>query len=218
MSNTITTHAFEFELTAWSDTHYGGQTSKFRIHRESDGREHPFKQFTRRRGGRAGSRFHATFVRVGEDKPMFDAALMLNDWGESKAAAEYAGFWHDETEIMHPFKGEPVADRKTGGQRYMVALVEVEDDEGVQDARAKHEPRRQRSIVEFAGALCALPRFHEYLTQRVDATAVWDQDRATKYVRAICGVESRKELLTNQTAARRFHELVRRPFQEFVDG
>jgi hypothetical protein len=44
----------------------------------------------------------------------------------------------------------------------------------------------------------------------------YDELEATSAVRALCGVESRRELDTDPTAAERCHSLIRKPYNAYL--
>lgn len=56
---------------------------------------------------------------------------------------------------------------------------------------------------------CKEPLFRKWLRVPDEATAV-------TAVRAICEVKSRGEIDRNPTAAKRFHEFIRRPFSQYL--
>ena len=58
-------------------------------------------------------------------------------------------------------------------------------------------------LVQMAGILCEDIRFQEWLR-------AMDADAAAALVRIHCGITSRRELATNETAAQKFRELVGR--------
>ena len=65
--------------------------------------------------------------------------------------------------------------------------------------------------VQQAGMRCSDPRFHKFLEETNSAWGLMTEgtpnERAAELVRAIVGVESRKELATNSEAAQHWHEL-----------
>lgn len=68
------------------------------------------------------------------------------------------------------------------------------------------------NIVQLAGMLPRNPDFRawvEYISVPPQAPTI---DEAAEFIRVICQVGSRRELLTNAEAEQRFHQHVRRPF------
>ena len=79
----------------------------------------------------------------------------------------------------------------------------------LQDAPQEQEPERPKAkggpLARLAGTLCNNPQFIEWLW-------VADEAAAADFVRAECGIASRAELDDSPTAARIFHDTIRRPF------
>lgn len=57
---------------------------------------------------------------------------------------------------------------------------------------------------------CAEPEFQEFIGAR-------SKDDAAQRVREICGLVSRAEIDSNKEAEARFHELIRKPFSDFMN-
>ncbi|KVP59328.1 hypothetical protein WJ91_12700 [Burkholderia ubonensis] len=73
------------------------------------------------------------------------------------------------------------------------------------------------NLVQLAGMLPRDPLFREWVGGFVNGDPVTD-DEAAHFVRAVCKVESRRELATNRHAADRFHHFLRRPFLDWRDN
>lgn len=89
------------------------------------------------------------------------------------------------------------------GTRYMVALVQIGDDEQPVKGRDKSEGDR---AVAIAGALCRNPRFVGWLAKKGYASGA-SSDKAAEGLREILGVSSRSELATNEEARQTFMQL-----------
>jgi hypothetical protein len=66
------------------------------------------------------------------------------------------------------------------------------------------------SALQLAGALPKNPRFREWCGER-------EERHAAEFIRERCGVMSRRDIATNPEAAQRFHNLIRRPFVEYLE-
>lgn len=89
------------------------------------------------------------------------------------------------------------------GTRYMVAAVQLGDDDTPIKGKDKTEGER---AVAIAGALCRNERFRSWMAKcgyADDDTP----DGVAKGLRSICGVSSRAELATNEEARISFMEL-----------
>lgn len=111
------------------------------------------------------------------------------------------------------------------GTRYIVALVEIGDDETPRPPKQKEvdaKPRpdsfcpsqggarrsfHEMTLAEQAGMLSADPAFIKFLeTERCGS--VTDSTSAAVYVRALCGIKSRSELKAGGEPAQRWTNLV----------
>lgn len=63
------------------------------------------------------------------------------------------------------------------------------------------------ALARLAGQLCGNPQFQAFM-------GASSAEQAADYLRTRCRIKSRAELDHDENAARRFHELVRRPFAE----
>jgi hypothetical protein len=70
------------------------------------------------------------------------------------------------------------------------------------------------TIAQLAGMLPRDPQFRKWLSISTDVRDL-TADEAAQVIRDVCEITSRRELLTDQVAARRFHQFLRRPFVEW---
>jgi hypothetical protein len=96
------------------------------------------------------------------------------------------------------------------GTRYLVSAVEVGDDEKPVPLPERVDGRR---LVTSAGMLCREPRFQRWLIDAGLADGASEEDAAAAVCHH-CSIESRKELATNQAAARLFKRLRREYLEE----
>lgn len=73
------------------------------------------------------------------------------------------------------------------------------------------------SVLQLAGMLPRDPQFREWVGGFVDGDPV-SVDEAAAFIRAVCKVESRRELATDTHAADRFNHFLRRPFVDWRDN
>jgi hypothetical protein len=89
------------------------------------------------------------------------------------------------------------------GTRYMVALVEIGDDESPVE-KPKDNPHKMSQQVAM---LCGDNRFHMFLTDKHPDNRKYTQNDAADYVRFQCKINSRSELDANPEAAARWRNL-----------
>lgn len=215
--------AFEVELLDAKWSLKGGRTVDLRMIEAPDHeRPHPMKQHTRRRGNRAGTRFNASVTTISEDpQPIYTGELMLAGWGDGSDRGQWATFWIEEHDDMHPFAGLRGRQGKEPGEMLMMVLVELDEDQEEidQQARGRVERSGQR-LSQYAHLLAtSSPMFLQFLRERVrrpgQDDVVWTADLARKYIKWKCGVESLSELDRDAAAAARFTDLVRKPFAKW---
>jgi len=97
---------------------------------------------------------------------------------------------HDDTE-----KVKELWDTATG-QRYMVAMVGLTDEEQPIPTR---EGEAGTKAVQSAGILCRDPAFQAFVGQRLD-TFITDHDACGKQLCGLLGVQSRSELKDDEDA------------------
>lgn len=210
---------------------HSGRTVKFRLvgSDETPMIVHPFAQFVRRRGNRVGTRFMAAITRVGADEVFFQGEVMLAGGGNPLGQGMWVRFWLDEEADSHPFSGCAGRQRNEPGDLFMAAFVELDsDDEPInQEKRARIE---KANGANKGGPLCkwAATKGHDKLflqwlseaiqmpDKKYRPVAWWEQDdRVARWIRWLCGVESRRDLDNNAQAAENFHDRIRRPYSEW---
>lgn len=70
------------------------------------------------------------------------------------------------------------------------------------------------NIAQLAGMLPRDPKFREWLSSATDVEQL-TADEAAAIIRTVCKIDSRRALATDEAAAKRFHNLLRRPFVEW---
>ncbi|RKF36131.1 hypothetical protein [Paraburkholderia fungorum] len=70
------------------------------------------------------------------------------------------------------------------------------------------------NIAQLAGMLPRDPKFREWLSSATQVDQL-TADEAAEIIRTVCKIDSRSTLPTDQVAAERFHNLLRRPFVEW---
>lgn len=190
---------------------------------------HPFKEFTHKRGGRAGNIFQAVMVTVGESTPIYADQVMMAGWGEDNGKGQWVRFWLDESAATHPFAG---LDRKKAGERgtfLMCVLIELDDtgDAIDQDLKAKIEKRTRRSKASQVAIMVRSATFVQWLREKAPADLTrkvtlnagdWNGDLAHRYVRYVLNIESFRQLDTDKAAFQRFEKEIRKPYEQWSGG
>lgn len=103
------------------------------------------------------------------------------------------------------------------GKRYMLALVEIGDDETpVQKPQAVEKPKGGPLAI-LAGKWCQEPEFWKFLNGTFhSADTVTNGREAAELVRYLCICVSRAELDHSETSAANFHRLIRGPYIKWM--
>lgn len=89
------------------------------------------------------------------------------------------------------------------GSRYVMVLARLNDQDEVVQPVEKSEAEK---AIDIAGLLCRNPRFIRWMFDYGHSPEP-TSNGAVEGVREWCGVKSRSEFRTNETARERFHEL-----------
>jgi hypothetical protein len=210
----------EFLEAKWTDK--DGHLAKFAIVDWMDEASNPFKVFTKRRGGRAGTRFYSVLTPIDGAVEEYQGEMMLAGWSDSAAGGLTVTFWCEPGEGMHPFEACRRRAGKTSGTRFAVVLAELDDDNGVVDQtrRERFEAAQGHRLSRLAAQLCRDEDFWQFLTEVIlNGSGVIDHEsEAAALLRATLNIDTRAELDTNTSAARQFHKRFREPFVEWQEA
>ncbi len=141
-------------------------------------------------------------------KTTYEGEMQLMNWGESSNSGAWVKFWIPP-EGLELFRDLRTKSGKIAGHRMMAVLVEIGDDEQpVQREEVKDEKPKGGELARMAGVFCKRPDFWAF-------TKTIGEEDATTCIYQTCGIESRVELDHNPIAANKFHELFRKPFNEW---
>lgn len=207
----------ELEEARWDNSF--GMTVKIKLEQRPHelNAANPFKSFTRMRKDRVGTRFRAVFA-ASEDDISYNDEVMLKGWSDGTTGWKLTLWIHANEAGLHPFMDSQK------GSTYGLVMVELDDDQEpinqvrreIVESSAKY---KRKTLANYAAILCERPEFLRFLTEKeVLCTTERDQSlRAADWVRNICGISSRRELDTNNSAARLFHKNVREPYAQWYE-
>ncbi|CUJ41801.1 Uncharacterised protein [Achromobacter xylosoxidans] len=133
----------------------------------------------------------------------FQGEVQLLGWSESHSTGAKIVLQLADADDLEAFKLMTVAKGKVAGQRLAIVAVEIGDDE---QPKAQPEPKGGE-LAKLAGMFCQSTAFWEFC--RAD-----DADEARDWILGVCGIQSRRDLDHNPTAAQLFHDRVRKPYME----
>lgn len=141
-------------------------------------------------------------------KTTYEGEMQLMNWGESSNSGAWVKFWIPP-EGLESFRDLRTKSGKIAGHRMMAVLVEIGDDEQpVQREEVKEEKLKGGELARMAGVFCKDLTFLSFAN-------VHSENEAKIMICHTCGIESRAELDHNPIAANKFHELFRKPFNEW---
>jgi hypothetical protein len=209
---------------AWGDEAGSTVTFKLPMNKEAEDQRNPFHSFTKRRKGKAGTRFMMVCHRqIGADKlreTVYEDEVMLAGWNDSQLHGHTVKFWICNDLMGHPFEG---IDRH---EIILLGLVELDDDNESIDQKMREKVEKQKAtgkqkLSNVAALLCRTPEFSKWC----DHMAMQDpmlaplartpnvEDRCKEFIYQLCGIRSRAELDRNGQAAQLFHDTVRKPYE-----
>lgn len=168
--------------------------------------------------------------------PTIQVETMLLGWQRSHNGGSKIILQIPDEELVH-FEKMTVKKGKVAGQRLAAVFVEIGPDEKpVQQPatleQAKDEAPKPEKEHHPLGALskwavmrCQDPAFQawvreafngEWIIAAEDQLIKDDEGKAKAVILSVCGIQSRKELDTDERAAREFNDWFRRPYAEAV--
>ena len=158
-------------------------------------------------------------------KADFNEEVMFAGWNENHKTGAKVTFFLKDSASLEAFRTMTVAKGKTAGQRLAMCLVEIADDERPVQRTQALDPIAQAEAIQKAPALtglallavqwCKEPKFWEWLYERYQQV-ILGENEAKELVCFECGIQSRKQLNTNKSAADYFNRLFREPYMEWL--
>jgi hypothetical protein len=207
-----------------NETDEAGSTVTFKLPMQDTGDiRNPFHNFTKRRKGRAGTRFMMVcLLGIGDTRqPLYEDEVMLAGWNDSQQNGHTVKFWLCNDKMGHPFEG---VSRKSD---LMLSLVELDDDNEPIDQKMREKVEQQHDTGKqkpsnVAAMFCRTPEFWEWAatTDYLDgiyAPVAWEEESAKQWIYQVLGIASRAELDRDQQLATQFQRKVIDPYQQWYD-
>jgi hypothetical protein len=220
--NMVAYHAnVQMHEAKWTDKEGSTVTFKLPMNQQEDSRN-PFYHFTKRRKGRAGTRFMMVCVDQKLRQEMYKDEVMLCGWNDSQTNGHTVKLWLTHDHMGHPFEGY----ERHEPERFYISLVELDDDnemidQKVRDRLERVNKRPSERLSYVAAMLCKNEGFHTYLQEI--APQLWSlhdgdldpEDSAREFICQTLGIGSRSELDKSAVVANEFHDKIRKPFVEW---
>lgn len=140
----------------------------------------------------------------------FQGEVMLAGWGESHNGGAKLTLWLPDPSDLDPFRSVTMKKGKIAGQRFMMVLVEIGEDE-TPVAPQKHHHSSDAHLMVTGAA------FVNYVRDTIAGASAWDAAQCRMWAKHSMQVDSLSELDTDPAALKRFHEIIRRPFEEWME-
>jgi hypothetical protein len=200
----------------WTDAEGSTVTFKLPMDETAERQRNPFQKFTKRRKGRAGTRFAMVCYEIQDEAqgPMvYKDEAMLAGWNDSQSSGHTVKFWLCADGMGHPFEGYA---RKT--EPFVLALIELDDDNEVIDQKMRDRVERSATrsserLSYVAAMLCKSIDFQKYINDYTDQIkdfiqpTVLDEEGAKQWMYQKCGISSRAELDTESQSTVLFHAI-----------
>lgn len=134
----------------------------------------------------------------------YSAEVMLLGWGDTNTRGRTVTFRLAEEGEEHPFRHFTVKNGNRSGQRFLMTLVQLAEDE---------EPIVQ-TPAQLAYLLCKDEQFWHWADERSFDT-IDNEEAARAYILTACDIDSRAKLDTNPKARAAWEVLIWRPFNEY---
>lgn len=146
----------------------------------------------------------------------FQGEVMLAGWSETHNGGAKVTFWLADEGDLAAFKAMTVAKGKTAGQRLAIVAVEIGDDEQpvsphAQSVSPQADKPKGEKLSWLAVQLCQNVDFLEFIS-------AGNEQIARDWICQQCGIFSRGDLDRDELASDRFHQLVRKPFRDWMES
>jgi len=148
----------------------------------------------------------------------FHGEVQFIDGRYSIGGGTWTKFYHTDKSDLDTFEGTNKKTAAKQGQRYIMMLIEVQDDELPvnQDKRKEVEDihaGKGGQLCRLAAMLCRQDDFVMFANRSIAADKMpFNKDSVKSFIYETCGITSRAELDHNQDAANRFHTFIRIPY------
>jgi hypothetical protein len=191
----------EVMLASWKDT--SGTGLSVRLWLDNEHSEHPFAGCQRRKNGTPGDILFLALVEIQDDETQVDQDQRDRITGAGATGSVESG----------PWDGPQTAGADTADQRAAQSPQRSDGARNPAAGRSAGGSSKPRKLSSSAHLLLGGALFLRYL-QETKATLVkeWTSEKARLYAKNVMKVESLSDLDRDPEAAKRFHQLIRRPY------
>lgn len=197
----------------WGDENGSTVTFKLPMNSEAEDKRNPFHHYTKRRKGRAGTRFMMACQTASEGvrHALYEDEAMLAGWNDSQQNGHTVKLWLCNDNMGHPFDG---INRK---EPLIISLVELDDDQEPIDQNMRDKVEKQKTqptsrLSYVAAMLCKNEMFWKWCRENdytLAGNPVVDEESAKLWIYLICNIASRAYLddPQNSSAIKEFEKI-----------
>lgn len=186
------------DCAAWGDENGSTVTFRLPMNDKAEDKRNPFHSFTKRRKGKAGTRFMMACHTAGDGvrHALYEDEAMLAGWNDSQQKGHTVKLWLCNDNMGHPFDG---VSRTTP---LLVALTELDDDQEpidqkMRDRVEKQGTRPSERLSYAAAMLCQNDMFWKWCRENgytLAGNPVVDEESAKLWIYLMCNIGSRAHL------------------------
>lgn len=144
------------------------------------------------------------------DIPIFyEGEVWLLGWAESHNSGCKITLALSDPDELEKFRSVTLRKGRVAGQRFQIVLVELSEDE-------KPVPQSKHHASRDAHLMVTGENYIRYINETLGND--WKAGQVRLHAKHQMKVDSLSELDTDPAALRRFHELVRRPFEQWMEN
>lgn len=157
---------------------------------------------------------------MSEIKPNFSDEVMLAGWSETHNGGAKVTFWLNDSQALDAFKSLTVAKGKTAGQRFMMVLVEIDDNEQPKaPVTIDSDKPKGGFLSQWLALRCKEPEFWAFVeSSYMNCLAIENEIECNDATKVILKIESKTELDNDKEAEARFHRIIRLPYAQWLAG
>lgn len=133
--------------------------------------------------------------------------VMMLNWAESNTRGRTVTFLLPEDGDTHPLRDFTVKSGKKAGQRFMMVLVQIDDDE---------QPVEKKPS-QLAFLLCQDEQFWHWINERSFVT-IDSEESCRFHVLQTCGIDSRSKLDSKPSARSTWEAMFYKPFSKYRES
>jgi hypothetical protein len=144
---------------------------------------------------------------ISDKHTVYAGEARLMNWADTSSRGRTVTFELPPDSDTHPFRDLAIRQGKKAGQRFMLAVVQIDDQE---------EPvEQQKRLSQQAAILCKDETFWQFAAER-SISKIDSEASCRAWMLSGAGITSRKEFDTNNRAADWFISQCKLPFEAFM--